>query len=411
MSTPIRVRMYRPGFGDCFLISFGNGSGVRHVLIDFGAHMHGEIGTMDQIMDDLEKTSLFKLEVLVATHAHRDHISGFGKFADRFATFDIGEVWLPWTDNPRDKKAAALKKKHLALYDALEQHLQLALKANPTNLTYAAALDALSNLKGNETATSELARAFGTGAKVRYFEAGLAVDKVGHISGLSAELLGPPRDDAFLSRMNPPGDQHFLSAPDGTTTSLRPFPNLEIRSPEADYAAIVQEGQPVVADPDLVHLHDAAAAPAERLALALDSVRNNTSLVILFRYRGKSLLFPGDAQWGSWQSWIGTDKSRQLLNELDFLKVAHHGSENATPVDLVQGLKGSGLAVMVPTQIQPFPTIPREPLLKEIEKHCEGHVAVRSDWIEVQGAPVGPTPIPALPKGFTAGKIWIDYEF
>jgi len=53
-----------------------------------------------------------------------------------------------------------------------------------------------------------------------------------------------------------------------------------------------------------------------------------------------------------------------MLNEVDFLKVAHHGSENATPVNVVHALKDSGLAVMVPTQVKPFPTIPRMPLLR-----------------------------------------------
>jgi glyoxylase-like metal-dependent hydrolase (beta-lactamase superfamily II) len=131
MTTSIRIRMYRPGFGDCFLLTFRNGSAEQHALIDFGAHMHGEIGTMDKIMDDLEKASGSNLRLIVATHAHRDHISGFGKFASRFATFQIEEVWLPWTDDPHDKQAADLKKKHLALYDALEKHIAIAFKADP----------------------------------------------------------------------------------------------------------------------------------------------------------------------------------------------------------------------------------------------------------------------------------------
>jgi hypothetical protein len=411
MTLPIRVRMYRTGFGDCFLVTFRTGPDEQHALIDFGAHMHGEIGTMDQIMDDLQKTSGSRLGLLVATHAHRDHISGFGQFANRFAQFQIDEIWLPWTDDPRDKQAAALKKKHLALYEALEKHIRIALAGIPASPVYTAALDALANLRGNETATTELARGFGTGATVRYFQAGSTVDKVGQIAGLSAELLGPPRDSAFLSRMNPPTEQHFLTAPGGETAALHPFSTLEIRPGEADYEAMVKDGQPLVADKDLSPLHDAAEAPAGRLALALDSVRNNTSLVIYFRFQGKALLFPGDAQWGNWQSWIGTDRARQLLNEVDFLKVAHHGSENATPVDVVHALKQSGLAAMVPTQIKPFPTIPRMPLLKELEKHCDGHVAVRSDWIAVDGAPKGPMPSPALPTGFSAGEVWIDYEF
>jgi hypothetical protein len=165
----------------------------------------------------------------------------------------------------------------------------------------------------------------------------------------------------------------------------------------------------VAAHDELDELHQLAEAPADSLALALDSARNNTSLVILFRFRGKSLLFPGDAQWGNWQSWIGLESARQLLNEIDFFKIAHHGSENATPVDVVNALKESGLAAMVSTQVKPFPTIPRIPLLKELGKHCEGHLAVRSDWIKVHGVPTETRP--KLPKGFRAGELWIDCQF
>lgn len=408
MASIIRIRMYRPGFGDCFLLTFGKGVAARHVLIDFGAHMHGEIGTMDQIMDNIEKTTGLKLEVIVATHAHRDHVSGFGKFADRFSNFKIGQVWMPWTDDPHDDQASSLKKKQLALYDALDTHLRVGLNAVETDPKYAAALDALSNLRGNQTATTELARGFGTGAEVHYFEAGISVAKVGQIAGLSAEFLGPSKNQSFLSRMNPPADQHFFTVAGDLGGGIRPFPRLEIRPEDPDYPAIVTEGQPVIPAQTIAELHALAEAPADRLALALDNVRNNTSLVILFRYQGRTLLFPGDAQWGSWQSWIGTDRARQLLSELDFLKVAHHGSENATPVDVVHALRAADLAAMVPTQIKPFPTIPRMPLLKELEKHC--NIAVRSDWINVEGAPGGPVPVPAFPNGFKAGEVWIDYE-
>ncbi len=400
--------MYRTGFGDCFLVSFGPAASARHLLIDFGAHQHGEIGTMKGIMDDLEAATGKHLDLIVATHAHRDHISGFGQFAERFAQFRIGEVWLPWTDNPEDQFAMAVQQRHLALYAALDRHLRVRLKATEQDARYAAALQALSNLQGNELAQSELARAFGTGAPVQYRRAGETFARVGQITGLSAEILGPPRDKEFFSRTEPPADQRFLTAPGDTAEAVRPFPNLEIRVTESDYKEIVQEGQPCVAPGELDVLHNLAEAPAERLALALDNYRNNTSLVILFRYRNKSLLFAGDAQWGNWQAWIGTERARQLLREVDFLKVAHHGSENATPVDVVEALKPAGLAVMVPTQIKPFPTIPRMPLLAALEKHCVGKVAVRSDWVQVAGAPNSPAP--KLPKGFAAGKLWIDYH-
>jgi len=410
MAAAVRVRMYRTGFGDCLLLTFGRGVAARHVLVDFGAHNRGEIGTMEPIMDSLEETTGSRLELVVASHAHRDHISGFGKFASRFAAFRLREVWRPWTDDPDDPAAAALNRRHLALYDALDRHLRVGLGAGEDDPRHAAALDALSNLRGNEAATSELARGFGVGARVRYLSAGESLADAAGISGLSVEVLAPSRDPQFLSRMDPPASQHFLTAPGDASGALRPFPRLEIHTGDTDYAAIAEEQQPVVAPGDLAALHDLAEAPADRLALALDNVRNNSSLVLLLRFRGRSLLFPGDAQWGNWQSWIGTDRARDLLREVDFLKVAHHGSENATPVDVVRGLRHSGLAAVVPTQGHPFPTIPRMPLLQEIEQRCAGHVAVRSDWIDVAGAPAGPAPRPALPAGFTAGPLWIDYE-
>jgi hypothetical protein len=54
-----------------------------------------------------------------------------------------------------------------------------------------------------------------------------------------------------------------------------------------------------------------------------------------------------------------------------------------------------------------FPSIPGIPLLKELEGYCAGQVAVRSDWVGVADAPAGP--IPEFPKGYRAGKLWIDY--
>src|SRR5262249_14170188 len=60
---------------------------------------------------------------------------------------------------------------------------------------------------------------------------------------------------------------------------------------------------------------------------------NNTSLIILFTAGrgGKKLLFPGDAQWENWSYALKDEKTVALLEDIDFLKVGHHGSLNATP--------------------------------------------------------------------------------
>jgi hypothetical protein len=403
MTKQVRIRMYRTGFGDCFLLTFGAAAAARHVLVDFGAHMHGEIGTMGRVMDDIEAVTRKKLAVLVATHRHRDHISGFGQFAERFGDFDIREVWMPWTDDPHDPDAAALNASHLALYDQLERHLAA---AGATGDEADAARNALVNLTGNEKAATELARGFGTGAAIRYLKAGQSFDKVAEVPGLSAQILGPPAEKAFLSRMNAPAGQHYLTAAGDTSGAVRPFRGYELRAGDSVFTSI--PNQPIAPGQDVAALKANAENPASRLALFLDNVRNNTSLVVVFRYKGRTLLFPGDAQWGNWQSWIGTTAARQLIAELDFLKLAHHGSENATPVDVVKGLRDKGLAAMVSTQVEPFPTIPRIPLLDAVQEHCTSHVLVRSDWVDVDGAPKAPNAAPALRSPFKRGGVWID---
>jgi beta-lactamase superfamily II metal-dependent hydrolase len=83
-------------------------------------------------------------------------------------------------------------------------------------------------------------------------------------------------------------------------------------------------------------------------AAQLNSFLNNQSLVILFTFKGKNLLFVGDAQAGNWEHWLfGTDDpdktasrpmtpdAQTILTSLDFYKVGHHGSGNATPKAVV----------------------------------------------------------------------------
>jgi len=74
-------------------------------------------------------------------------------------------------------------------------------------------------------------------------------------------------------------------------------------------------------------------------------LKNNTSVVLLLEWRGKRLLFTGDAEWegrpvsrdhknGAWDVLLERDKkNKHLAKPLDFMKVGHHGSVNGTPFD------------------------------------------------------------------------------
>lgn len=70
---------------------------------------------------------------------------------------------------------------------------------------------------------------------------------------------------------------------------------------------------------------------------------------MLFTCTGKKLLFVGDAQWGNWSYWLYgkavagsdpgiSDHAKQILGTIDFYKVGHHGSTNATPIPVVDAL-------------------------------------------------------------------------
>src|ERR671938_852281 len=104
----IRVRMYRIGFGDFFLLTVPTKKhGRQHILIDCGVHA-GNIGTMDECVKHLIKETGGKLALVIATHYHADHLSGFASNYDDFAECEVGAVWITNRLDPGNADAARL---------------------------------------------------------------------------------------------------------------------------------------------------------------------------------------------------------------------------------------------------------------------------------------------------------------
>ena len=167
-----------------------------------------------------------------------------------------------------------------------------------------------------------------------------------------------------------------------------------------------------LSEADRISLEAAASSPPEELAFALDQARNNESVVALLSYRGKNLLFAGDAQYGNWRWWLDNEKPDLILPEVSFFKVAHHGSVNATPKDALEAMTDGGFAAMVSTQGTPWPSIPRVPLMLRLSEKTKQKL-VRSDWLPVKGAPTPasgslPRAPGAPPPGFAQGALWFD---
>jgi len=150
---------------------------------------------------------------------------------------------------------------------------------------------------------------------------------------------------------------------------------------------------------------------------------------VLFTCKGKKLLFVGDAQWGNWSYWLygkavsGTDpgitaRARDILGSIDFYKVGHHGSTNATPIPVV-GALNKNCAAMCSTATGAYgkpekkTEVPRTALMDALEART-GNRLVRSDWIAA--VQKGPDPeakkeLSELPDGFTTpGELYIDYN-
>ena len=124
--------MYRQGMGDCFLVSLPAGSDkLCHMLIDCGVHFGtpGADALMRKVALDIEATTGARLDVVVASHDHWDNLSGFIQARSVFDRIAIGEVWMPWTEDPHDSAAEALRQSRSLVLRGLRvmagQHVQL----------------------------------------------------------------------------------------------------------------------------------------------------------------------------------------------------------------------------------------------------------------------------------------------
>jgi len=449
--------MYRVGFGDFFLVTVPTKNGPQHILIDCGVHA-GNIGSMKDCVQDLIKETERKLALVIATHYHADHLSGFASNFDEFAQFDVGMVWITNRLDPDNEGASKLK----AQIRSLAGQLQLRLGAR-TDKAGLQAKDQVQNALGiqlgakdkegdNEKALRLLTKGFKNKPPVRYYQGGDTAELPASLKGaITAELLGPAPIDSgteFASSDNK--KEQYLSA-----ASVEDLPSSDPLLPfEKEWPATADD-YPIAAfreyrtqeqidrkqhgSPKALEAKLQAAQPDVLLAMAdaVDGTLNNQSLVILFTCQGKRLLFVGDAQWGNWSFWLygkkvtGDDpgineKAKKILGSIDFFKVGHHGSTNANPIPAVAALNKECVSMCStessdadPKKKRPYGNIekktevPRILLMEEMEKQTDDRL-VRSDWIEVldvKASPEARGQLAELPKNFSQGDLYIDYVF
>jgi beta-lactamase superfamily II metal-dependent hydrolase len=461
----IRVRMYRVGFGDFFLVTCQpKPNEYVHFIIDCGVFkgtsQTGDIGSIALAVANMAAVTKGQIALIMCTHRHADHIAGFARCSQTFSKFDVQAVWMSiWESQyPQALKfqadlaeTASKLQAHFASLGAAasdDQNTARKFMENAAGETGAGSnANALKLLKGFKSAPPS------------YYQGGQnpALPPAFQQAAIGAEILGPPpiADVQLMKLMDlQKGVGQYLASPaalDAKTDA--PFGKIwevdvgRFYRPEAFEEWCAVRGTP---DPPSQKaaakarqqmqkaLKEAQPDAALVAAAALNSFLNNQSLVVLFTFKGKNLLFVGDAQAGNWEHWIfGTDDpdkkasgticedAEKILTTLDFYKVGHHGSGNATPIAVVNMMnKGSHrFPAMCSTQEGVYgkenphdPTagteVPRIPLLSALGAAT---ALVRSDQIEIsvdgKAEPAmvdDPLPNSTVGTRFEQGALWID---
>jgi beta-lactamase superfamily II metal-dependent hydrolase len=365
--------MYNVGFGDCFLLTLPttDGQGARRILVDCGTHPSSTgkwtaTKTVPLILEDLEhEAGRLRLDVVVMSHRHRDHVSGFT--SERWSEVEVGEVWMPWTENPADPVATALRNKMGIAAEALSAAAVAFEKPSPA---VEAATELLANnlaLK-NESAMETLWNGF-RGKPVRqYLSAQAEPLETPLLPGVKIHVLGPSTEEAVIRDLEPPSEETFAHAASPKTTAPPPMPFDAEWAVPADragrsgaYAGVRVPGQIVGA------IRALAADELLAAAASFTSSINGTSLMLVFEIGGLLLFFPGDAQWGTWKRVLDDPDLRSLLRRCTFYKIGHHGSHNATPRSFVTDVMAPSTTAAIsvaPVKIWPF--IPQTDLVQNI---------------------------------------------
>ena len=439
-ASGVNVRMYRAGLGDCFLLAFRGKDGKPvYMLIDCGIHSQYKGGSdiIKEIAKHVRDSTDNHLNVVVMTHEHGDHISGFHLARDVFRDMQIDEGWFAWTEDPGNGLARRIDRaRSLMLRGLRAAGPALAAADNPAARNVIGLTDFFVFEDGmgvSSRDTRDLIR--GLPDECRYLKPKTPPLTLPGVEGVRIFVLGPPENERMLMRARPSkrggevyrDDDHALALDDVLSAAFLAAAGEEFDSSDRDrsesgkpFASNLRVANNIVKanekrypffhehygfdpeDPDHWRRVDSDwQLPAESLALKLDAATNNTSLVLAIELEstGRVLLFAADAQVGNWQSWheggwsevngLGKDETlnaEELLRRTVLYKVGHHGSHNATLRENgLEMMTSPELSAMIPVDRKwafgrkPHPwKMPFDPLYEELLRRTGSRI-LRSD--------------------------------
>jgi len=385
MADKLLVRLFDVGLGDCIYCRIPKAHREDrdfHILIDCGTlsstdYLSEAINSLKPLLPKVGGKR--HVDLLVVTHEHKDHMTGFGM--KLWEGLSFGAIWMSAAMDLNHPEAKRAKKLHGFASAAMERaaRLELALGPQLTELAAAVALNknAMTTLRDTLPKASKITSKY---VHSRSSKKDLALP----LKGATIRVLAPEKDIDYyyLGREGDPSLRRLLGFID---TGL---PDPATAVPDADAVPL-----PTNVDPaDFRQLRSRMLSTALAFADLDGKVCNNTSVVLLIEWKGKRLLFVGDAEWDaaykegtkancSWNV-MWNLRRKQLDGPVAFYKIGHHGSVNATPWGQTPAAaEGEPLAILdailpakqkskakaiVSTRRGNYATIPRTDLLAEI---------------------------------------------
>jgi beta-lactamase superfamily II metal-dependent hydrolase len=423
MADQLLIRAYNVGVGDCIYVRIPDarkkGSKVDdfHILIDCGKK--GSADELKVALDHLKgelpgEGDKKRLDLLLISHEHEDHIKGFDPAW--FADIRIENLWMSVAMDRNHPQAKFAHQLHDMAVTAMRNIAarNLALSPELADIVERYGI-------GNDGAVDALRKVLPQKNNITplYVHADMEPAKLkpATLSGATFKVLAPEFDiDTFYLGDAGAEILHGFAASTGV---LAPAP------------AAPEKSGPLptnITPSDFRRLQSRMMSSAFAFAEEEGEVVNNTSVMLVIEWRGRRLLFVGDAEWNrafrekkknfAWNT-AWKLRNDELNKPVDFLKIGHHGSINSTPwndkedgtdtepstiLDAILPMP-NGNAVpkakaIVSTERTFYKVIPRGTLLLEIGKRVSNTKTYLNELDTEQ--------IADLPNYETHEKKWLD---